>query len=394
MSITCHRYRMVEGACSHMRDVLYTRLLLWKRKWLGMLFWLLLPIIGTYGIVSMTDTIQDDSKVPIGIVLEEQTDVATEFLQSIKHSDLVYVEQTTEENALSKLEKHELDSVFIIHDGFEDAILKGNRNHILSSYYTELSFAYSPVKEMIVSLAQEETGRSKAAHIVLNLSETYLGKENWSWEEIRAKSVEVQQEENLLNTRFQYSSPTEITKDTTLISWNSWGLWAILSLLATLFVSDWVVREKTLPVSTRYYFLKLSRLQYFLQILVLYILLFFLVDLVSVVVFTIFLDESISLQLIINLVTFRIMLVTLSFSIASLFTSRGAFYGVSFLFVLLLATSSGTILPIDGFELNNSLIRSLNPIQAFVAGKPTLLWLFSSLIFLLLVLKGKERTNA
>lgn len=145
-----------------MTDILFTRLLLWKKKVISMLFWFLLPILGTYLFITIANTIQEDSRVPIGIVMEDDSDLGHHVLESITESELVQVHETTKKEALYQLEKHELDSVFIIHEGFEQAVNSGMRNKILSSYRTELSIAYSPIKEMIVSLVQEQTGRAKA----------------------------------------------------------------------------------------------------------------------------------------------------------------------------------------------------------------------------------------
>ena len=111
-----------------------------------MLFWLLLPAIGTSLFITTVTTIEEDSWVPIGIVLGDESELATKLIDSIEASKLVRVSKYSEEEGLYDLEKHEIDSIFVIHDGFEQAILSGKRNNLISSYRTELSFAYSPVK--------------------------------------------------------------------------------------------------------------------------------------------------------------------------------------------------------------------------------------------------------
>src|SRR5699024_9526077 len=163
---------------------------------------------------------QEDTKVPVGIVLEEKSDSAIKLLDSMKKTPLIRVYETTKKDTLHKLKKHDLDSVFIIQDGNEEQIRQDSRNRLITSYQSDLSFAYSTVKEMVVSYVQQETGRSKAAHIVMELSEQYNSKKQWTWEEITDKSKIVQEEENLLNTDFSFSGTEKKVADNDFTIWN------------------------------------------------------------------------------------------------------------------------------------------------------------------------------
>src|SRR5699024_11676472 len=128
--------------------------------------------------------IKQDTKVTIGHEMEEETNQAMNLYQSIEESPLLRVEELNKTDALQKLEKHEIDSVFIIRDGYEDAIKSGKRNQLIQGYHSDLSFAYNPVKEMIASLVQQETGRSKAAYFIMDLSKEHSSNLSWTWDEI------------------------------------------------------------------------------------------------------------------------------------------------------------------------------------------------------------------
>lgn len=359
-----------------------------------MLFWLILPIIGTYLFITTATTIQDDSKIPIGIVTEDDSFLAAQLVKSIQDSPLVHATAFSEEIAINKLEKHELDSVFIIHDGYEDAILDGKRNEVISSFRTELSLAYSPVKEMIVSLVQEESGRSKATHFIQNMSEEYGSTTTWSWDEINEKSKQVQLDENLLNTAFTYSDMDVATEDTSIFSWSTWGLWGILTFLSTLFLSDWVIRERQMSVSIRFSFIKFSRMNLYIKILFLYMLLFFMFDLMALSIFTIFMEETISISFILALVSYRFMVCLLSFVIANCFRKIAPYYGFSFMFTLILAIISGAIIPIQGIVPEQGMVPVLNPLHAFMNGEMTILWTVISLILVIWILVRKETSHA
>src|SRR5699024_5082986 len=103
-----------KGACPAMRDILKTRLIHIKKQWLSLLFWLLFPILTTLAIINLMNIIQSDTKVPVGIILEEKTNSSMELYQHIKETPFIRVYETTEDDALHRLKKHELDSVFII----------------------------------------------------------------------------------------------------------------------------------------------------------------------------------------------------------------------------------------------------------------------------------------
>lgn len=377
-----------------MKDILLTRLLLWKKKRYSMLFWLILPAALTYIFITIATAIQDDSKIPIGVVIEDDSVLADQLMKSIQDSPLVHVAILSEDVAINELEKHELDSVFVIHKGYEEAILNGKRNDLISSYRTELSLAYSPVKEMIVSLVQEESGRSKAAHFIQNMSVEYNGSNSWSLDEINEKSRQVQVDENLLNTAFTYSEINMDSEETSLFSWSTWGIWAILSLLSTLFLTDWVIRERQMSVTIRYSFIKVSRVELYVKTLLLYVSLFLIFDLISLGIFVLFMEETISISFLFALVSFRIMLCLLSYSIAHCFRKVGSFYGFSLMMTLVLAIISGAVIPIQGLVPEQGIVSLLNPIHAFLNGEITFLWSVISIVLVILALVRKETTNA
>src|SRR5690625_7077636 len=111
-----------------MKDILQTRLIHWKKQWLHLLFWFIFPIITTILIITATNAIQDETKVPVGIVLGENTQLAENLFESIKENPLIRVYELNESEAIDQLNKHELDSVFVIKKGYEDK--KIGRAHV------------------------------------------------------------------------------------------------------------------------------------------------------------------------------------------------------------------------------------------------------------------------
>lgn len=205
-----------------MKKMIEARFLHVKKSWISLTLWLLLPLVATIIILTIVGMIKDDSKIPIGIVMEEENDTTNELLQEISSTSFIKANKLSKDVALYQLKKHELDSVFIIHNDFAKQIRKGKRNKIITSYQTKQSFAYSPVKEMILSYVQQETGRSKTAYIIKELAANYQAESEWTFDEIISKSKEIQQEEDLLQTSFSFGgAESQQTEDASLLDCGS-----------------------------------------------------------------------------------------------------------------------------------------------------------------------------
>lgn len=377
-----------------MISTLQTRLIHWKKQWLSLLFWLLFPIIATLLVIHFTNIIQEDSKVPVGIVMEEETPLANALYESLEMTTLIRVYNLTEKEALHQLEKHELDSVFVLQSGYEDKIRKGSRNRLITSYRSDLSFAYSPVKEMIVSYVQQDTGRAKAAYTINQISDTFNINQQWTWEEIVAKSKEIEADENLLHTTFSFADKVQSQNDNEIVVWETWGLWALFSLLASLLLFDWVIKENRLSLLPRFAFNRISFKSYLLQNVGIYTILMILFDFAALITFNLLLDESISIQLMASILSYRMILNTGAFLLALCFNQIYSYYSISFILTLLLAITSGAVIPIDGIINKIPILKLLNPLQAFLQNGIGYIWLilFSGLIIIWYA--RKENFNA
>ena len=366
-----------------MNNIILTRFIHLKKNWISFIFWLVLPLIGTLAIVLVTDELGEESKIPIGVVIEESNEESLKLYQSIKDSSLLNVEKLNRNQALEKLEKHELDSVFIIKKGYESSIKKAERNGIITSYHSNLSFAYTPVKEMIISLVQQETGRSKTAYIVESLSKDYNQANRWTWDEIVETSEIVQEEENLLNSSLSYSEADDKIEKSNDTLINPWGIWAILSVLSMFFLFDWVVHERSDSTKQRFIFLKVPHSMYLLGNLIIYTLIFFAMDLITYfIIQALFIPKY--LNFILVLLSFKFMILLGTFLIALCFRNLFNYYSFSVLLTLIIAIISGAIIPIKDITSHYPSLTWFNPFHAFLSEEITILWtvLFITLIML------------
>ncbi|WP_164668421.1 ABC transporter permease [Virgibacillus doumboii] len=372
-----------------MKRIITTRFMHWKKQGISLTFWLLFPLLATISITMLTNTLQEDSKVPGGLVLEEKSEPSSELVQEIESTPFVRVQMLTEDNALYYLKKHELDSVFVINEGFEENIREDNRNQLITGYQSDLSFAYSPVKEMILSYIQQETGRSKAVFTVKELEQQYSQNKGWTYNEIVTKSKEIQDDENLLETAFSFSgSPVSNKENKRMFS--IWGLWAVFSILATLLLFDWVIRERHSKAIIRLAFTHVALKSYLLQNFIIYTILLFAVDLFTISLFYFIFGEWIS---VINLVIYRILINLTAFLLAHLFKNTFLYYTVSFGLTLFIIISSGAVLP-SGMLTDVSWFDLFNPLLPLLKGEFFSLWTICIIFFAILWLFGKERYHA
>lgn len=359
-----------------MKYILLTRLIHWKKHWLTLLFWLLLPFIATTVLLNITNTVKEDSGVPVGVVMKDKSEEANDLLNAMESAKFIHVTKIDETEARHQLKKHQLDSVFIIHDNYEKGVQQDNRNHLLTSYQSDLSFAYTPVKEMVLSYIQQETGRSKAVQTVKGLADHYGMDNSFSGEDVTAKAMEIQTTEDLLKTSFTFGeSPTETTDEPKLVS--IWGLWAVFAMLSTFLLFDWIIHEKHAQIKYRFPFMRYSFKQYLSMNGLVYTVLCLITDLGTISLFWVLFQEQISIW---SMFVFRILLNTAVFLFANLFKHSFLYYTATFALTLVFAVGSGAIIPVSGITDKWPWIEMLNPLQPFLSGG---YWNLSSWIILI-----------
>ncbi|WP_228275646.1 ABC transporter permease [Gracilibacillus oryzae] len=359
-----------------MRDIIAARFLLLKKNAVSLIIWLLAPLLITILFLSTVHTVQDDFRVPVGVVLEEETPSTNELYEAMEQSSFVTVSLLSEREAIRQVQQHELDSAFVIKEGYEEQIQEGNRRDLLESYYSDRSFAYNSVKEMIVSIIQQETGRIKAANTVIALERELNGTSNWTEQEIIAKSRQIQAEEDLLNNEFRYMGEAP-ADESGLIEWNPWMIWAFAAMLFTIFLFDWVIKEQNASVNIRIPFTKVKFSVYMLINLAFYIILLVLVDLITYACFYLLYEEEVSL---LTLLSYRMMTCILAFLIVTIVRKAYLSYILAITLTITLVILSGALLPLGALTINSSWIHLINPVSRFLSGEWTIEWLIICII--------------
>lgn len=366
-----------------MIDIIKTRIIHLKKEWISLLFWLSFPIIATILVIILTDAVQEDIKIPIGVVLEEESPLTTELYQAIQETPLLRTYVLDENEAIDQLNKQELDSVFVIRKGYESNIRQNNRDQLIMGYRTNLSFGYIPVSEMIVSYVQQDASRSKSAYVVKDLIEYYNSDINPTWDEVIEQSKLIQIEQSLLHSSFTFNGNNESKHDETVTIFKTWSLWAIFSLLSSLLIFDWIIKEKQSNLVSRFTFMRFSFKSYLFQNFIVYTLLLYAIDLLAVVLFKLILNEVVALSFIFSILSYRLLINMGAFLFSSLFRHTYLYYSSAFIVSLLTAILSGAILPVEGIMSRFLWLEHFNPLNSFLSGHVFNIWLLVFILFMI-----------
>ncbi|WP_162880738.1 ABC transporter permease [Paraliobacillus sediminis] len=378
-----------------MKAILYTRALHWSKQPLSMICWLLLPIIATCTFVSVANQWQNDMQIPVGLVIEDDSIMAENLSQSIGNVPLLAVKKMNKDEALVQLEQHQLDSVFVIKDGYQESIQNNSRNQVITAYVSDMSLAYTPVKEAITSYVQQDAGNAKAAHTVDQLVRQFGGEKSWGWEEIIVRSNEIREEEALLHSTFTFYNQIEPKQEESGISlWNVWGIWAFFAFLTTFFIYDWVIKEQQSSIKVRLSLLKISFRSYMLRNAFVYLVLLGLFDLINILVLSMYFDQSINLAKIVTIISFRLTISIAAFLFALYFRTAFFYYISSILATIFFSVIGGAFIPIDGLTDRWPWLIYASPIHAFLKGQVITAWLIVLLIILFIWYWRKEKVNA
>src|SRR5699024_7810137 len=347
-----------------MKDIVMTRLMRFKKQALSLSFWLLFPLLMTLLVVYGFEQMKTDVNVPVGVVADESSVETDGLMEEMKKTEFIRQVETEEAAAKNQLEKHQLDSVFKVSPDFSDDIAEGRHHHLLDSYHSNQSFAYVPVKEMVISYVQEDFDRARTAKVLEKLSAKYGENNKWTREEIMETSKEIQEEQDLLQVSLSMGGEAEDSESVESML-DIWAIWASFNVLATLLLFDWVIHERHAGVRPRFAFMRYSFKHYLLLHSILYFLLSLTLDFIALIIFDVVLQTTAPIG---TMIAFQLFISLGAFLLAHLFKRPFVYYMTAFAITLVIAIASGTILPNQGFTHRFPWLMKLNPIQPFLDG--------------------------
>ncbi|MEG0258350.1 MAG: ABC transporter permease, partial [Lysinibacillus sp.] len=332
--------------------------------------------------------------IPIAIVVEEETELVEELMEKIQQTPNLHVQILSSRTAFYKLEKYELDSVFVIRKGYEETLKSNDRNQVMKAYSTDRSIAYFATVETVSSYVQDQASRYKAVANVQDVFQQYNIDETVDEANVIAKTKEHLETGDLIASSFRYMSDVDEEESESLTLVNVWGMWALFSMLATFFLFDWVMKENPRSISVRWLFTNVTFERYSSWNLGFYTVLIGIVDVLTMMVFYTVLDVAISWDIVYVVLIFRVTINIVCFLVAQQFTKPFFYYVAGILSSLLLTVLGGALVPIDGLAQRWSGVQSLSPVHALLIEEPNWIWLTGSIILLGAWLWRRRRLHA
>lgn len=372
-----------------MSTLFQTHFMFLKKRPFALLFWMLLPLAVTIIFMKVADVSESEVRIPIAIVVHDDSALAKTLENSILSNDMLNVSVSGEDKALRNLRKHEYDSVFIIPSDFSTRLTNGETKDLIQAYRSDRTLFFEPIKEMVISHVQSAAGRVKAANTVQLLSEQILDEQHWSKEEIIKTANTIEQKQHLLYTVFSFAGEANQRKDSQIVS--PWFPWSCAALLSAFFIYDWIIREGQQPAFSRLAFMRYGNVAYLLCGALLYTLLLIIMDFASVAFFQLFYSTDFNIKFLIALLFYRLVINGLAFIIGGLLRNTYVYYCIGLIISLLALITSGLFIKSDFVQT----IFTLNPVHLFANEQISIFWTLLLLIVIPLVLRyRKEHSDA
>lgn len=372
-----------------MIDFLYTRWLIIKKQRLQHLFWIIFPFIITSLIVVQWSNIEEDAKIPVGFVIEDESELVEELMFDLGETTHIRPIYIDEHDGLRQLERHEFDSLFIIPEQYSEFIERGRRNNIVTSYYTDLSFGYVPVRETVLSLVQRDFVREETTRTIERLRNEYRIQEQWDKSELIKRSKAIEEEQRLIDVVLSFYAQDEaVTSEKRTHS--PVMIWALMTFFATAMLFDWLIKERHPAIEKRLPFGRIHLQSYYIKHALLYTAILIFVDIVFLIVASQMFQVKVTGALFFNVLSFRLTINSIIFLIGRLLSATYTYYIVALFFTLTLLLFSGLIIPIDSLLERFSFLIYVHPLLTLEHEKYVNILLFISLIIVGLISYRKK----
>lgn len=307
------------------------------------------PIIGSLTFGYFFEKGQREIVIPIALVDKDKTEFSTLVTSRLSAQQEIQLHKISASTAERMLARKEVDSVYIITEGFQENLLKENRENNIEVWVTPSSFAEGIVREVIASEVTRITSNIKAANRVVKLFERM---------DIPTHSVDNLWSEAYIFTDEQWSPKPLMTVD-----YEQWGvegdrkntfsgsnytpfirLWTFFVMLSCFLTSDWIIYEKQ-KVFTRMSSTYRGVYSYLLQCSGAYLVFHIFQIIISSTIFQKLGFVNMNLDELGTMIFFVVFCLSVSIGVASFIPSLGSYYIISFLTVMIIGILGGSFFP-------------------------------------------------
>ena len=365
-----------------MKNMIDIRLMLSKKRLIGLFVWLAVPTLLTMGIFYIFNDVTDDFSVPVGIANDSDEEEVESIIQEIGDNNLINVRMIEADEAGRLVEQHELDSTFVFDEQFYDNLENLRRTNMIESHYSNRSLAYGAIKESVGAVVQERYGLYYAKNMI-NQVEEENDAEQSDLETVDTLINDLIDRFNLLE--YEYSYYGDITPVSDQEDMNIFIIWSIVTFFVTLFIFELIVSERRQKVMQRLAFTRYNMTKYFLYQVTILTFLLIVSDLVAWFVFEFFYEQSISILAVLSL---RLMMILFAYVLAVLIKNVYTYLLVS-LFVIIAIIIFTIVFDPFFVTMDMGYLNHLNPLNQFINEEITVYWSIG--LFVLIALFWRVR---
>lgn len=291
--------------------------------------------------------------VPIAFVDEDDRDFSRLIQERIAEHENIKLIVVPFKEAEKLLLKSEVDSVFVVKQGFQDRLLQQKREGVIEAWVAPSSMATGIVRELIASEVIRLTSNIKAADRVKDLYQSkeieVEQKDIWDeayaftdhqWEPVPLMTVKIEQ----FNGGNISSAGKEVSP-TTSASTRYFGFWTFFTMLSIFVSSSWIVRERRV-LFPRIQTTAKGISGYLLHSIASYGLFHILQAVITLAIFEKINISKFDLQTLGLMSLFIFVNMAFSVWLASFFCNRNSYYLMSVFIVLVMGLVGGSFFPV------------------------------------------------
>lgn len=318
---------------------------------LSLFLLILFPIAGTLFLGQFFEKGQKEIAIPIALVDEDKSDFSKLIIERLKNQERIQLHQVPADIAERMLARKEVDSVYILKEGFQEKLLQEEREKSIEVWVTPSSFAEGIVREMIASEVTRITSNIKSAERVVTLfkrlnftthsferlwQQAYIYTDN-QWVPVPLMTIHYEQ----MSAEGYRSNSKEGTSYSPFIS-----LWTFFAMLSCFLASDWIVREKQ-TVFSRIQSTYRGVGSYLFQCSGALLILHISQTIISYIIFKNFELQKMNVETLGMMIFFVVFCLSLSIGVASYTSTLNTYYIMSFLLVFVIGILGGSFFPIQ-----------------------------------------------
>lgn len=331
------------------------------------LFVVVLPIAFTFMFGKIFEQGHEDVAVPIALVDEDNTNFSKLVIDRLidEQSQRIDLKVMKRDGAERLFLKNDLDSVFVIKEGFQKKLLNGDEEELIDVWITESSIANGIFQEVLAGEIMRLSSSLMAADWVVQVFQQLklIEAKNTAllWDEAYEFTKEQWEPNPLMNVnRIMYEGDRVenrvVKKESSLFS-PYIGLWSFFTMISMIGALDWIIREKSIFFPR----LKATKKSFAVYVMIRIGATFLLYIIQSILIYfilTFFIKDEWRLSLMVRMFVFTFEAFIFTLFLTTLFSKLNSYYLNSLLIIFLLSLIGGSFFPIK--ELYSSLFFDIS----------------------------------